>query len=119
LGIDPVAGLETSDFVNSHLRKYEYPMLARLHLAQGQPAASLTLLDPLLPKVQAMRRMNLVIETQVLRALAFDATGQTEAAISTLLEALTLAEPEGFVRIFIGEGRQCAPAGKMKPDSQR
>jgi len=120
LGIDPVAELETSDFVNSHLRKYEYPMLARLRLAQGQPAASLILLDPLLPKVQAMRRMNLVIETQVLRALAFEASGQTEAAVSTLVHALTLAEPEGYVRIFIGEGEAIRLLlGKIQPDSQK
>jgi len=119
-GIDPSAELETSDFVNSHLRKYEYPMLARIRLAQGQPAAALALLDPLLPKVQAMGRMNLVIETQALRALAFEALGQTEAALSTLVQALSLAEPEGYVRIFTGEGESMQDLlGVVKPDDPR
>jgi LuxR family maltose regulon positive regulatory protein len=120
LAIEPAAELETDDFVNSHLRKYEYPMLARLRLAQGQPGAALALLDPLLPKIQAMGRMNLVIETQALRALAFDALGQTEAAISTLEQALRLAEPEGYVRTFSGEGEAMRTLlGKVRPDDPR
>jgi ATP/maltotriose-dependent transcriptional regulator MalT len=43
-------------------------------------------------------------------ALAFQARGEVDRALGPLERALDLAEPEGFVRIFIGEG---APMGAL------
>lgn len=40
----------------------------------------------------------------MVKALVHRAQGSLEDANSTLLEALTLAEPEGYIRIFLDEG---------------
>ena len=46
-----------------------------------------------------------VIQTLVLQALAFEAQGKYDQALNSLNEALTLAEPNGYVRTFIDEGK--------------
>ena len=49
-----------------------------------------------------------MIEILVLQALAHQAQGDIPAALVPLERALTLAEPEGYVRIFVDEGRPMA-----------
>jgi LuxR family maltose regulon positive regulatory protein len=44
----------------------------------------------------------------VLQALTHHARGDTSAARVPLERALTLAEPEGYVRVFVGEGAPMA-----------
>jgi len=39
----------------------------------------------------------------VLQALTHHASGDTPGALAPLERALTLAEPEGYVRVFVGE----------------
>ncbi len=45
-----------------------------------------------------------MIEILVLQALAHEAQGDIPPALVSLERALTLAEPEGYVRIFVDEG---------------
>ena len=45
-----------------------------------------------------------VIEILVLQALAHQAQGEITPALAPLERALTLAEPEGYVRVFTNEG---------------
>jgi LuxR family maltose regulon positive regulatory protein len=45
-----------------------------------------------------------VIRILVLRALVLDVQGDRAAALTTLARALALAEPAGYVRLFIDEG---------------
>ncbi len=45
-----------------------------------------------------------MIEILVLQALAHHVRGDTSAALEPLQRSLTLAEPEGYVRIFVDEG---------------
>jgi LuxR family maltose regulon positive regulatory protein len=45
-----------------------------------------------------------MIEILVLKAMAHQIQGEMEQAITALERALTLAEPEGYVRTFIDEG---------------
>ena len=45
-----------------------------------------------------------IIHILILRALAEKALGREDAALGILLQSLTLAEPEGYVRIFVDEG---------------
>ena len=40
----------------------------------------------------------------MLQSLTQQAGGDTPRALTSLVEALTLAEPEGYVRVFVGEG---------------
>jgi ATP/maltotriose-dependent transcriptional regulator MalT len=44
----------------------------------------------------------------VLQAVALDTCGEKDGALQVLGEALALAEPEGFVRIFLDEGEPMA-----------
>src|SRR5205085_5579029 len=48
--------------------------------------------------------MHSAIEILTLKALALDACGNLYAARETLKQALILAQPEGYVRIFLDEG---------------
>lgn len=108
-GVDPQQGLQAADFTNAHMRKYEYPILARLDLAQGLPAQALSFLDALLPHTRTARRPALVIETQLLRAQAFYALGRLPDALAALEDALRLAEPEGYIRLFLDDIRFLQP----------
>ena len=44
----------------------------------------------------------------MLQSLTHHAGGDTPGALAPLEQALTLAEPEGYVRVFVGEGRPMA-----------
>ncbi|MGW1342726.1 LuxR C-terminal-related transcriptional regulator [Kribbella sp. NPDC002412] len=79
----------------SYLREYEHVTLARILIADGSRDAT-GLLERLLSAADAGGRQGTVIEVLVLLALA---TGQA----TTLERALTLAEPEGYVRVFSRE----------------
>ena len=53
-------------------------------------------------------RTGTVIELLLLQALAHQARGNLAAALAPLTRALALAEPEGYVRIFVDEGAPMA-----------
>jgi LuxR family maltose regulon positive regulatory protein len=53
-------------------------------------------------------RTGSVIEILVLQSLASQGRGDSPAAVTSLQRALTLSEPEGYVRIFVDEGRPMA-----------
>jgi LuxR family maltose regulon positive regulatory protein len=78
--------------------------LARVRIATGQAEMVLPLLARLLADAEAKARMHSVIEISVLRALGYNALADHQRAQQTLSRALTLAAPEGYVRVFLGEG---------------
>jgi len=93
----------------------EYLTLARVLTAQGQEDPSgrplddaLGLLDRLLRAAEDGGRMGSVIEILVLRALVLQKRGDPSEALAALERALVLAEPEGYVRIFVDEGEPMA-----------
>src|SRR5690606_29572211 len=81
-----------------------YLVLARVLLAQDRPDPALRILDRLHAAAVAQDRAGSVIEIQALRALAAAAAGDDDAAIAALAEALTLAYPQRYVRVFVDEG---------------
>jgi len=85
-------------------RAREYLVLARVLLAQDRPAHALALLGRLHAVATAQGRTGSVIEIQALRALALAASGEEDAAVDALAQALTLACPQGYVRVFADEG---------------
>jgi LuxR family maltose regulon positive regulatory protein len=99
----PVLDQPTS-FIRQRLRKYENELLARLLILQGRTADALDLLQPLLAESRQRDRTDLIIDLQILRALAFQAEGNEGLAATALDEALNLAEPGGYVRLFLNEG---------------
>jgi LuxR family maltose regulon positive regulatory protein len=92
----------------SYLREYEHVTLARALLAQAEVDRSLEhatdLLDRLLKAADAGGRTGTVIEILVLLSLAHRLRGDVPAALARLQRALALAEPEGYVRVFLDEG---------------
>jgi LuxR family maltose regulon positive regulatory protein len=104
-------GLSTEDDL-SYLREFEHITLARVLLARYTSVRAdssiheaIRLLERLLHAAEAGGRTGSVVEILVLLALAHQMRGDLAAALAPLERALTLAEPEGYVRIFVDEGQ--------------
>jgi LuxR family maltose regulon positive regulatory protein len=69
---------------------------------------TLELLRCLLPAAKAAGRVENTIEILVLQAVALQLLEHAEQASSALRHALSLAEPEGYVRTFVDEGEPMA-----------
>jgi len=89
--------------------------LARVLIAQYRSerkehriAAAVRLLERLLQAAEAGGRTGSAIAILVLQALAHAAQGDMLSALAPLARALTLAQPEGYVRIFVDEGAPMA-----------
>ncbi len=91
-----------------HLREIEHCTLARVYIAQGRPDEALAVLKPLLQTTERLGRGGSAIEILALQALAYQAQGDVTQALMALERALSLAEPEGYVRIFVDEGQPMA-----------
>src|SRR5690349_13931102 len=104
-------GLSATDDL-SYLREFEHITLARVLLARYTDERAehhlikdaTRLLEGLLRAAEEGQRTGSVIEILVLQALTHQARGDIPAALAALRRALTLAEPEGYVRIFADEG---------------
>ena len=80
----------------------DLPILqARTLIAQGDPSAALAVLVPHRQKMEEKGWENNQLATMVLQALALHLVGEKEPALQVLSEALTLAEPGGFIRLFV------------------
>ncbi|MCJ7434857.1 MAG: hypothetical protein MUO77_15350, partial [Anaerolineales bacterium] len=77
---------------------------ARVHLAQGVPSEALAVLEPLRQQMEAKDWQDELLKVMVLQSVGLDAHGENDKAMQVLAEALTLAEPGGFIRIFVDEG---------------
>jgi len=77
---------------------------ARVHLAQRDPTAALAVLEPYRRQMAEKAWADEELKALVLLAVALDAHGEQAKAAQRLDEALTLAEPGGFIRIFVDEG---------------
>jgi LuxR family transcriptional regulator, maltose regulon positive regulatory protein len=117
----------SADDEPGYLREFEHITLARLLLARYQSERAeptlldaMRLLERLLQAAEEGERTASVIEILILQALSLQAQeslqaqgslqmqGNIPAALAPLERALTLAEPEGYVRIFVDEGAPMA-----------
>jgi LuxR family transcriptional regulator, maltose regulon positive regulatory protein len=104
----------------SYAREREYLVLARVLLAEQAPERALELLGRLHDLAAAQRRLGSVIEIRALQALALADSGDERAALAALAEALRLAAPEGYVRVFVEEGAPMASLlGRLAAPAQR
>lgn len=112
------AGLSAGDDL-SYVREFEHITLARVLIARYTSAhdhdhvdsaihEALSLLERLLQAAEAGGRIGSVIEILVLQALAYEALGNVTSALAPMKRTLVLAEPEGYVRIFVDEGTSVA-----------
>ena len=92
----------------SYALEREYVVLVRIFIVQGRLNEASSLLQRLLAAAKAGGRTARVIEILLLQALAYQAESNTARAIIALEQALTLAEPGGFIRIFVDEGQPMA-----------
>ena len=84
---------------------YDLPLSrTRVLLAQGDSAAAVTLLESVRQQMEARQWQDELLKTMVLQAIALRAHGDNERALHVLGEALALAEPGGFIRLFVDEG---------------
>ena len=95
----------------SYLREFEHITLARVLIARykndpvdGSIHEAMGLLERLLHAAEAGGRVGSIIEILILQALAHEAQGNIPPALLSLERALALAEPEGYVRLFVDEG---------------
>jgi LuxR family maltose regulon positive regulatory protein len=120
-------GLSAEDDL-SYLREFEHITLARILLAQSKSDRhdsslheAIGLLERLLKAAQEGGRTGNVIEILVVQALAHQLQGNVPAALLSLERVLTLAEPEGYIRMFLDEGepmRSLIEDLRMKIESQ-
>lgn len=89
---------------SSYLREGEDLILARFFQASGRPDAALDIVRPIAVAARPAARTRSVIQALLLQALALEQQQQSAAAAEALREALALAAPEGFMRLFIDEG---------------
>ena len=82
----------------------EQLVLARVLLATDRAGEALGLLERLEGSAAAQGRGGSLIEIGVLRARALVAGGDEAGALGALTRALTLACPQGYVRVFTDEG---------------
>ncbi|TVR68888.1 MAG: LuxR family transcriptional regulator [Sphaerobacteraceae bacterium] len=86
---------QTYDIPTSH---------ARVCLAQGNSSTALEILESFRHKVEALNWADELLRVLVLQSVAHARHGEDTRALELLGDALTLAEPEGFIRIFLDEG---------------
>jgi LuxR family maltose regulon positive regulatory protein len=71
---------------------------------RGEIDKAQSLLERLLEGEKEAGRMWRVIEILVLQSLAYQALSEMDKATSVLDQALSLAEPEGYIRTFVDQG---------------
>jgi LuxR family maltose regulon positive regulatory protein len=102
----------SADDETSYLGEFEHLTLARVlmagyqsHQARRSFLGAIGLLERLLKAAEAQGRTGSVIEILVAQALAHQVQGNPSLALVSLERALFLAQPEGYVRIFVDEGK--------------
>ncbi len=85
-------------------RLRDHIMLARILLAQRDTSSASTLLEWLWQEAKSSGRIASSVEIALLQSLTHHAAGGREQALAALERALTVAEPCGFVCMFVDEG---------------
>ena len=84
---------------------YELPLSqARVILAQGDPSSALAMVESFCQKVEARGWQDERLKGLVLQAVVLQTLSETDRALKVLGDALELAEPSGYIRIFVDEG---------------
>jgi LuxR family maltose regulon positive regulatory protein len=104
-------------------QRFELPLSqARVLLARGDSSAAIAVLEAYYQQVEAKNWQDERLKVMVLQAIALRAHGEKEKSAELLDEALVLAEPGGFIRLFVDVGapmaqllREAASRGVM-PD---
>jgi LuxR family maltose regulon positive regulatory protein len=101
------SGMSADDAPSFH-REAGHLTLARILVAQGKIDDAARLLARLLKAAESTQRWGSAIEALLLLALTQYKKNEPERALHALERALSLAEPEGYVRVFVDEGTPMA-----------
>jgi LuxR family maltose regulon positive regulatory protein len=107
LGWERQHALDPKDDI-SYPNQIAYLTLARILVAQSRLGAALALLERLRVQFETLGQTGRALELLLLQALALKAKGDKPGALAALTRALTLGEPEGYLRIFLDEGAPMA-----------
>jgi len=100
--------LDQGNLVNAAqiAQTYELPLSqARVHIAQENPAGAQAVLASYRQQMEAKGWADELLKVMMLQAVAYYHQGEMETAVSHLTNALELAEPGGFIRLFLDEGK--------------
>jgi LuxR family maltose regulon positive regulatory protein len=100
--------LEEQEFSLYYLDEMEYLTFVRWLCARDRCKEALAVLAQLQPAAERQGRTGALIEIEILRAVALQASGELSRAMVALEQALALAGPEGYIHIFADEGEQVA-----------
>jgi LuxR family transcriptional regulator, maltose regulon positive regulatory protein len=93
---------------SSFVKEREDIARARVFLALQQPNEALKVLQRLILDASAHERFDHVIEMYILESRAYYLCGKEQAALASLIKAIRLGEPEGYIRSFVDEGSTIA-----------
>jgi LuxR family maltose regulon positive regulatory protein len=96
-------GLDSPDSIDSLQAESEYLVRVRLLIFKKKLKQARDVLHILLTGAEKDSRWCRVLEILILQALLEQARGNSEPARACLKRALSLAEPEGFIRMFLDE----------------
>ncbi len=83
-------------------------LLIRLYLAQERAEEAMQALVPWKEKAEVQGRLRTLLEILILESLAFFVAGEMSQARSTLIQALRMARPENYQRLFLDGGQTLA-----------
>jgi LuxR family maltose regulon positive regulatory protein len=98
-------GLSPDDTEWSYSRKVEYLTLAQVLFTQGKLEGIDGMLGRFMQTAEADRRTGDLIEILIQRALFLYASNEKVQAFQSIERALILAQPEGYIRTFVDEGK--------------
>ncbi len=99
------SGLGVEDEIQDTMLE-QYDTAACIMAAQGQIDEAILLLDALLSIARRLERHSDVIRILIHRSIILDRADLKTKSLYVLEEALSLAEPEGYIRTFLDEGEQ-------------
>lgn len=91
---------------STYLHEFETQVYVRILLAGNHTDKALGILGNWLPYVEGAQRHSSLIKLYALQGLAYYIDEQSDMAMHALVRSLVLAEPEGYVRLYIDEGEK-------------
>jgi LuxR family maltose regulon positive regulatory protein len=88
----------------AYLREAEYLALVRVRITQKEYESALRIIEKLESAAERTGRIGSLIEILALKAIAYQAMNDIPKALNALERALSLGQPEGYLRIFVDEG---------------
>ncbi len=102
------ASHQSDDAISTMQQEQEDLLRARFLIARGESTEALRLLGNWQEDARTQRRLRSEVEIHVLLSLAYAASSRPAEAGQALKEALILAQPEGFQRLFLEKGEALA-----------